>query len=90
MRFPANRHSSRAAALGDWQKLTAVWRVRANAARPAWLGPPTKENPTMSRILAAELTLTPTEIAFLTAMKLTAADVFDGRGMSRAGRENRG
>lgn len=40
----------------------------------------------MSRILAAELTLTPTEIAFLTAMKLTAADVFDGRGMSRAGR----
>jgi T5orf172 domain len=33
-----------------------------------------------------DLTLTPTELAFLTAMKLTAADVFDARGMSRADR----
>ena len=40
----------------------------------------------MNRILAAEQTLTPTEIAFLTAIGLTAADVFDGRGMSQAGR----
>jgi len=40
----------------------------------------------LNRILAAEQTLTPTEIAFLTAIGLTAADVFDGRGMSQAGR----
>jgi hypothetical protein len=32
----------------------------------------------MNRILAAEQTLTPTEIAFLTAIGQTAADVFDG------------